>query len=564
MKNILKLLFATLSLATSFAGNAQTISTYAGTGASGSTGDGGAATSATFGNCHGVATDAAGNLYITDAVNHKIRQVTPAGVISTYIGTGVAGYNGEGVGIAVAQINNPYGIAVSAVGDIYFCETAGNRVRMIKEGAVKTIAGDGVPGFSGDGGAATAARVNGPSGIVADALGNVYFSDGGNHRVRKINPAGVITTVAGNGSVTFTTDGLAATATPLRFPGFLCFDPSGNLHISVNGYDRILKVNSATGIATVVAGIGSVAYTGDGGPATAAGIGAPAGIKFDHLGNLYIICNHPANNTVRKVTPAGIISTYCGTGTATSTGDGGPAAMASLNRPVDLAIDACNNMYVSEGNGRKVRKIAYANRIPSFTNGATVSVTMCATTADTTTVDTTLGNLTAVIDSDLCQTLTWSVLSGPGHGTVSGFPSMGTASGFTITPTGLAYNPTLGYTGFDTVKVRISDGVANDTITYYVQIMPCTIPTGTYSASLSNSEFIVYPNPSAGIFTLQLPQGWEEKTDVMITDLTGRIITKFEFTANNSKTFNLDVPKGTYILRAQQKGQTWVQRLVIN
>jgi sugar lactone lactonase YvrE len=564
MKNILKLLFATLSLATSFAGNAQTISTYAGTGASGSTGDGGAATSATFGNCHGVATDAAGNLYITDAVNHKIRQVTPAGVISTYIGTGVAGYNGEGVGIAVAQINNPYGIAVSAVGDIYFCETAGNRVRMIKEGAVKTIAGDGVPGFSGDGGAATAARVNGPSGIVADALGNVYFSDGGNHRVRKINPAGVITTVAGNGSVTFTTDGLAATATPLRFPGFLCFDPSGNLHISVNGYDRILKVNSATGIATVAAGIGSVAYTGDGGPATAAGIGAPAGIKFDHLGNLYIICNHPANNTVRKVTPAGIISTYCGTGTATSTGDGGPAAMASLNRPVDLAIDACNNMYVSEGNGRKVRKIAYANRIPSFTNGATVSVTMCATTADTTTVDTTLGNLTAVIDSDFCQTLTWSVLSGPGHGTVSGFPSMGTASGFTITPTGLAYNPTLGYTGFDTVKVRISDGVANDTITYYVQIMPCTIPTGTYSASLSNSEFIVYPNPSAGIFTLQLPQGWEEKTDVMITDLTGRIITKFEFTANNSKTFNLDVPKGTYILRAQQKGQTWVQRLVIN
>lgn len=556
---------ATLSLTTATAVNAQTINTYAGTGASGSAGDGGAATSATFGNCHGVATDAAGNLYITDAVNHKIRMVTPSGVISTFIGTGVAGYNGEGVGVAVAQINNPYGIAVSAAGDIYFCETAGNRVRMIKEGAVTTIAGDGVASFSGDGGAATAARVNGPSGIVTDAMGNVYFSDGGNNRVRKISPSGIISTVAGNGSITFTTDGLAATAMPLRHPGFLCFDAGGNLHISVNGYDRILKVNATTGIATVVAGIGSAAYTGDGGPATAAGIGAPAGIKFDHLGNLYIVCNNPVNNTVRKVTPAGIISTYCGTGAATSTGDGGAAAVASLNRPVDLAIDACNNMYVSEGNGRKVRKIAYSNRVPSFTNGTTVTVTMCATTADTTTADTTLGNLTAIIDSDLCQTLTWSVLSGPGHGTVSGFPSTGTASGSTITPTGFAYHPATGYVGFDTVKVRISDGVGNDTITYYVQVLPCTIPsTGIHNASLGSNALMVYPNPSAGTFTMQLPEGCTERTDVMVTDITGRIIANFDFTANNSKTFELAAPKGTYILRAQQKGQTWVQRLVVN
>lgn len=565
MKNTLKCLIATLSVVTTFSASAQTISTFAGTGGSGSAGDGGAATLATFGNCHGMATDADGNVYITDAVNHKIRRVTPAGVISTFIGTGVGGYNGEGVGIAVAQINNPYGLAVSVTGDIYFCETAGNRVRMIKEGAVVTIAGDGVAGFSGDGGAATAARVNGPSGIVTDAMGNVYFSDGGNHRVRKINASGVITTIAGTGGIAFTSSGLAATATPIRYPNFLCFDENGNLYISGNGYDRIIKVNTTTGIATVFAGNGSAAYGGDGGPATAAGIGAPAGIQFDHLGNFYIVANNPYNNNVRKVAPDGTISTFTGTGALSSTGDGGPAAAATVNRPVDIAIDKCGKIYISEGNGRKVRKILYDNYTPSFTNGATATVTMCATTADTTTVDTTIGNLVTASDLDLCQTLTWSVVGGPGHGTVSGFPGTATASGTAVTPTGLAYHPTLGYTGFDTVKVRIFDGSASDTITYYVHVLPCTLPTSTSTiANAPQTELLVYPNPSHTTFNIRVPDGLNDETHVVITDITGRVMNSFTFIPKGRETFNLAVAKGAYILTAQQKDHKWVQRLMVD
>ncbi len=552
----------TLCLSGITAASSQTINTYAGTGASGSTGDGGPATAATFGICHGMATDTYGNLYIADAVSHKIRKVTPGGVISTLVGTGVAGYNGEGIAIGLAQINNPYDLTITPSGDIYFCETAGNRVRRITEGVVRTVAGDGVSGFTGDGGPATAARVNGPSGITTDAAGNVYFSDGGNNRIRKISTSGDITTIAGTGATTFIGSGLAATATPLNHPNFLCLDASGNLYASINGYNRIIKIDAIADTVTVVAGNGAAAASGDGGPATAAGIGAPAGLTFDRNGNLFIVANQPYNNNVRMVAPDGTISTFTGTGATTSTGDGGPAVAASVNRPIDIVIDDCDRIYVSEGNGRRVRSILYDNRAPLFANGASLTVTMCATTADSTTTDTTISTGIAIIDTDRCQTETWTIIHPPVYGTLTGTPAPATATGTLITPAGFTYSPAVGYTGWDTVIVQISDGTLSDTFTYYAHILPCTL--GMPGSPSGQSNLSIHPNPGNGMFTITMPAAYRDRTDVTITDITGKTVKTFSFEPSGTEHFLFTAPLGTYILLARQNDMRWVQRLIVN
>lgn len=562
MKNILRVSLAKLSaiiLLLHSGAQAQTINTFAGTGATGTGGDGAAATLATFTYPHGMATDGAGNIYITDANGHTIRKVSTSGIITTIAGTGVAGYNGEGIVATAAQVNNPFAITVDAAGTIYFTEAAGARVRKIAGGMMYTIAGNGVPGFSGDGGPATASVIRYGGGIVIDNAGNILFSDNSNNRIRKINTSGIISTYAGNGSMVYSGDGVQATATAIFSPGFIAMDVAGNLFVSENGGNRVRKITPA-GIISTYAGNGTATETGDGGPATAAGTRGPGGMDIDHEGNLYVM-NY--SNNVRKITPAGIISTFAGTGAATSTGDGGPAALATFNTPTGLMVDNCGKILIAEGNGKRVRRITFDNRAPSFTNGTVVTVNVCGTTADTIVIDSVINTLAAVRDTDLCQSEVWSLVAPAAHGTTAGFMHMMTSNGAVLTPTGLTYSPALGYVGNDTVRVRVWDGTSSDTISICISVVNCGL-TEAPMAQAGAPDLMVFPNPSRGAFSVRLSgNDGAGITEVILTNIAGMRIAEFRMEEKEEKHVDLQLAPGIYLLSARNKGGATVRKVVI-
>jgi sugar lactone lactonase YvrE len=401
-------------------------------------------------------------MYIADAVNIVVRKISTAGVITRVAGTGVAGYNGDGILATTAQVNQPFDVIVGADGSVYFGECGGHRIRKVSPaGIISTIAGNGVAGFSGDGGLATAARVSGPGGLCFDHDGNLYIADGGNHRIRKISAAGIITTIAGNGLPGYSGDGVAATATKLYYAGYLCMDPAGNLYVSDNGNHRIRKIDPS-GIITTVAGNGVGTYAGDGGPATAASIYFPAGINMDASGNLYIA--DYSNHRVRKVAPSGTITTFAGTGVAGFSGDGGPATAAKFDFAVDVELDACGTVYIGDMDNHRVRKIEQLRPL-AFDLGTSITITLCADTYDST-----VNGALAVRDTDQCQTETWSLISVPTHGTISGMSASATSNGGIVYPAGIIYTPATGYMGHDTLVVQVSDGTFSDTMMVYVNI----------------------------------------------------------------------------------------------
>lgn len=339
---------------------AQPISTFAGVGSAGYSGDGGPATSAQLNGLHGIVSDAIGNIYIADKFNNVIRKVNTAGIISTFAGTGAMGHSGDGGPATAAELNNPFQLAIDATGNLYFCEES-NYIRMINSaGIISTIAGNGLAGAGGDGGPATAASFNRPEGIAIDASGNIYISDFYNSKVRKINTSGIISTFAGNGVYSYSGDGGPASAAGISYPNFLCLDHSGNLLISDNDNHVIRKVN-AGGIITTFAGNGSASYSGDGGPATAATLYFPCGIFEDASYNIFIA--DQINNRIRKVDLGGTISTVAGTGSGGYSGDGGAALAAELNQPVFVYMDNWGNLFISDFGNSVLRKIQYT---PTF------------------------------------------------------------------------------------------------------------------------------------------------------------------------------------------------------
>ncbi len=274
----------------------------AGSSVSSYTGDGGPATAALLSSVYGTATDAAGNLYICDASDHAIRKVNPAGILSTIAGTlGTLGYSGDGGPATSALLHTPSGLAIDRHNNIFFADADNHCIRRIDAaGIITTIAGKGTPGFSGDAGPATTAQLNYPSDVTVDTSGNVYIADIGNHRIRKVNSAGIISTVAGSAGG-FGGDGGPATAAKFAFPGGIAIDKQGNLYISDDQNLRIRMVNTA-GIITTIAGNGISGYSeGDGCNATSAQLNYPEKVCIDTLGNIYIADGH--NYRVRKLTP---------------------------------------------------------------------------------------------------------------------------------------------------------------------------------------------------------------------------------------------------------------------
>jgi uncharacterized protein (TIGR03437 family) len=441
------------------------VTTIAGTGTAGNAGDGGPATSAELNGPSGLFVDGGGNLYVAEVKNHTIRRISPNGTITTVAGNGSAGFSGDGGPATQASLNTPSCVAVDTSGNIFIADYSNSRVRKVStggaistfagngqkfpqggnvltdnlehdggpatsaivdaactgfdssgnlliadqynnrirqvtsDGIIRTVAGSGLQNFTGDRGPATKAGLNSPGSAVGDTLGNIYVADGFNARVRKISSAGVISTAAGNGTVTFAGDrgpaksavfnligdlatdasgnlyiadehnnrirkvlhdgtietnagGDPPVATPLSLPGGVVVGSDGSLYISDTVNNRVLKISTSGNVSTV-AGTGKAGYNGDGIPAAAAQLSSPGGLALDRSGNLYVADLY--NHRVRRISSDGKIATVAGTGAGGFGQDGGPATSTQINQPLSVALDSTGNLYIGEFGGRVLR-----------------------------------------------------------------------------------------------------------------------------------------------------------------------------------------------------------------
>ncbi|MDB5101712.1 MAG: hypothetical protein JWM80_6133, partial [Cyanobacteria bacterium RYN_339] len=319
------------------------VSTLAGTGTAGFA-DGAGAT-AQFNNPGGVAVDTAGNAYVADQDNHRVRKVTATGVVSTLAGSGTAGF-ADGAG-ATARFISPFGVAVDTGGNVYVADFDLHRIRKVTPaGLVSTLAGSGTQGYA-DGAGATA-RFSTPTGLAVDINGNVYVAEVGNNRIRKVTSAGVVSTLAGDGTIGFA-DGAGATA-KFAFPIGVAVDLGGNVYVADSANHRIRKVTSA-GVVSTVAGSGIAGFA-DGAGATAR-FSNPYGVAVDTGGNIYVA--DKGNHRIRKVTSAGVVSTLSGDGT-NGFADGA-SATARFSFPSGVTVDACGKLFVADQSNQRIRQI---------------------------------------------------------------------------------------------------------------------------------------------------------------------------------------------------------------
>lgn len=356
-----------------------TISTVAGDGSCGYSGDNGQATSAELNYPSGVSVDSAGNIFIADRSNCVVREVNASsGVITTVAGDGSCGYSGDNGLAASAQLSYPQSLFIDSAGNIYIADSANNAIRMVSvsTGDISTVAG--LPGqstgYAGDGGLATSAQLSGPSGAYVDGAGNIYIADSGNSAIREVSAAsGDISTIAGvsipipgtsqlYGLPFLSGDGYQATQAELSFPTGIATDPLGDVFVA-DYFSSVVREISANGVISTVAGDGMYGSAsggntlGDGGPATQAQFADPVDVALDSLGNVYVA--DPQNCDVREISAAdGTISTVAGIpGTCGSTGDNGPAAQAELSQPFGLAFDSAGNLYIADAGNQVIREV---------------------------------------------------------------------------------------------------------------------------------------------------------------------------------------------------------------
>ncbi len=379
---------------------AGTIATIAGTpGTDGFGGDNNSATAAVLSEPAGLIVDAVGNLFIADTGNHRVRRVdVVTSVITSIAGTGQKAFSGDNGPAVSASLAYPTGVAVNAAGDIYIADLSNLRLRRIsvRTGIIATVGGNQDFGYVGDGGPATAAGFNFPQGVAFDSAGNMYIAD--TNRIRKVSAStGIITTIAGTGQAGYDGDGGPAVNAQLFGPAGMAIDSAGNIFVADADNNRIRKIAAATGIISTIAGTGAADVFGDNGPAisaalssplgvaldttganlyvsdtlngrirkinfatgiiatVASGFGLPIGIAFDSFGNLYVA--DTGNSAVLAVTPTGNVVVVAGTGIVGFSGDGGSAAAATLSLPIGVAVDGQNNLFIADTFNARIRKV---------------------------------------------------------------------------------------------------------------------------------------------------------------------------------------------------------------
>jgi len=326
------------------------ISTFAGTGFSSYSGDGGTAVTAQISGAQGMTVDKFGNLFVADTANNVVREVA-GGVISTFAGNGVVGFLGDNGNAVSAQLSGPLGVAADGAGDLFIADSGNDRVREVTSGTITTVAGNGNSQFTGDGTPAVSAPLSVAS-IAIDGSGDLFIGDPINFRVREVLANGNIATVAGNGVPGFSGDNGPASAAQLSAVAGVAVDSSGNVYVSDAGNQRIRKISSA-GTITTVAGNGTAGFSGDGGPAISAQLHNPSGVTVDMAGNLYIA--DTSNNRVREVSTTGVITTIAGNGISAYTGDGGSGVDAALSLPAGLALGKAGILYVADTGNNAIR-----------------------------------------------------------------------------------------------------------------------------------------------------------------------------------------------------------------
>ncbi len=340
-----------------------------------SSGDGGPALSARFNGPWGIAVDTSGNIFVSEYFGNRIRKISVNGTVTTIAGTGAAGFSGDGGIAGKALLDNPLGLAVDSGGNVLFADSQNERIRKISvSGIITTVAGGGPTEVSGDGGQATAAFLVVPSAVAFDSNGNLYLADSGSQRIRRVAPSGIITTIAGNWkqgivNTTFVGDGGPATQAQLDGPYGIAVDGRGNLIVPDSGHAILRQVSLNSDIMTI-AGNGTPGYTGDGGPATKAQLNLPIGAAVDSAGDIFVA--DYANNVVRKVFPDGTITTIAGS-VMGFFGDNGSALNAGLSRPTGVATDASGNLYIADTMNNRVRMVSKTGIITTVAgNGSSV------------------------------------------------------------------------------------------------------------------------------------------------------------------------------------------------
>ncbi len=329
-------------------GQQYTIQTLAGTpGTAGFAGDNGDPAAAQLNSPNAVTLDSKGNLYIADTVNQRIRMISGR-LITTFAGTGTIGYTGDKAAATAATFSLPGGLAVDSAGNLYIADTGNNVVRKISGGTITTVAGDNAQGnyYGGDGGQATAANFSGPTAIAFDAAGNYYIADSGNSRIRRVDiTSGIITTSVG------ASGGTSGTAGSLDHPNGVWIGAGGALYIADSNHARVARWVPPD--LTNVAGSNVAGFKGDGGLANVAQLNKPVGIAMDAAGNIYIADTN--NSRIRKITPDGLITTIAGSRYTGYSGDGGDATAAALNFPRSVAVSPNGTVYIADTGNHAIR-----------------------------------------------------------------------------------------------------------------------------------------------------------------------------------------------------------------
>jgi hypothetical protein len=309
--------------------------------------------------------DSTGNLYIAETANHMIRKVDTAGQITTIAGTGVQGFSGDTDSAKAATLDSPQRLALDPANNLYIADTHNHRIRKLNliTGKIATIAG-GAPGFSGDEALATSAKLLMPTSLALDSTGNPYLADSGNHRIRRIDAArGRITTIAGTGTQGFSGDNGLATKASIDSPTGLALDSANNVYLADTHNHCIRRIDATTGIITTLAGTGSMGFSGDIIAANAATLALPQGLTIAANGDLYLADS--ANHRIRRIDAStGIITTVAGDGIQGFSGDGGPAIAASLDTPRSAALSSFAFLTLADTGNQRIRQLNATRLLP--------------------------------------------------------------------------------------------------------------------------------------------------------------------------------------------------------